>query len=72
VRYLAIPLVVRLSSSNDITTPPGPQSGSETNVEGGGSSWAVTHLNSEIGLAGFRTRDLSRIMRVLYRRTGGK
>jgi hypothetical protein len=50
----------------------GPQPGSETNMEGGGSFWVVTRLNVKIGLAGFRTRDLSRIKRALYRRTGNE
>jgi hypothetical protein len=34
------------------------------------SSWAVTRLNTKIGLTGFRTRDLLRIRRALYRSTG--
>jgi hypothetical protein len=43
--------------------------GSETNVEGGGSSRAVTRLHTMIGLTGYRTRDLLRIRRALYRLT---
>jgi hypothetical protein len=39
-------------------------------VAGGSSSWAVTRLNTKIGLIGFRTRDLARTRRTLYRRTG--
>jgi hypothetical protein len=62
-----------LSSKHDITTAspqtlPGPQLGSETDVEGGGSSWAFLH--TKIGLIGFRIRDLPRTRRALYRRTG--
>jgi hypothetical protein len=38
-------------------------------VEGGGSSRAVTRLHTIIGLTGYRTRDLMRIRRALYRRT---
>jgi hypothetical protein len=63
-----------LSFNHDITTPPsrtlpGPQPGSEANVEGGSSSWAVTRPTTKIGLTGFRTCDLSRDMRALYRHT---
>jgi hypothetical protein len=36
-------------------TLPGPQPGSETNVEGGGSTRAVTRLHIMIGLTGYRT-----------------
>jgi hypothetical protein len=50
-------------------TLPGPQPGSETNVEGGGSSRAVTRLHTMIGLTGYRIRDLLCIRRALYRRT---
>jgi hypothetical protein len=39
------------------------------NVEGGGSSRTVTRLHTMIGLTGYRTRDLLRIRRVLYRLT---
>jgi hypothetical protein len=46
--------------------------GSETNEKGGGSSRAVTRLDTIIGLTGYRTRDLLRIRRVLYRRTRNK
>jgi hypothetical protein len=38
-------------------------------VEGGGSSWAVTRLHTMIDLTGYRTRDLPRIRRGLYRVT---
>jgi hypothetical protein len=38
-------------------------------VKGGGSSRAVTGLHAMIGLTGYRTRDLLRIRRVLYRLT---
>jgi hypothetical protein len=38
-------------------------------VEGGGSSRAVTRLHTMIGLTGYRTRDIQRIRRALYRRT---
>jgi hypothetical protein len=41
-------------------TLPGPEPGSETNVEGGGLSRAVTRLHTMIGLTGYRTRDLLR------------
>jgi hypothetical protein len=51
-------------------TLPGPQPGSESNVEGGGSSRAATRLHAMIGLTGYRTRDLLRIRRALYRLTG--
>jgi hypothetical protein len=37
-------------------------------VEGGGSSRAVTRLHTVIGLTGYRTRDLLRIRRALYRK----
>jgi hypothetical protein len=50
-------------------TLPGPQPGSETNVEGGGSSRTVKRLHAMIGLPGYRTRDLLRIRRALYRLT---
>jgi hypothetical protein len=36
-------------------------------VEGGGSSRAVTRLHTMIGFTGYRTRDLLRIRRALYR-----
>jgi hypothetical protein len=38
-------------------------------VEVGGSSRAVTRLHIMIGLTGYRTRDLLRIRRALYRLT---
>jgi hypothetical protein len=38
-------------------------------VEGGGSSWAVTRLHTMIDLTGYRTHDLPRIRRALYRLT---
>jgi hypothetical protein len=38
-------------------------------VEGGSSSRAVTRIHTMIGLTGYRTRDLLRIRRALYRRT---
>jgi hypothetical protein len=38
-------------------------------VEGGGSSRTVTRLHTMIGLTGYRTRDLIRIRRALYRLT---
>jgi hypothetical protein len=38
-------------------------------VEGGGSSWTVTRLHTVIDLTGYRTRDLLRIRRALYRLT---
>jgi hypothetical protein len=50
-------------------TLPGPQPGSETNAESGGSSRTVTRLHTMIGLTGYRARDLLRIRRALYRRT---
>jgi hypothetical protein len=50
-------------------TLPGPQPGSETNVEGGGSSRTVTRLHTMIGLTGYRTHDLQRIRHALYRLT---
>jgi hypothetical protein len=40
-----------------------------TNVEGGGSSRDMTRLHTMIGLNGYRTRDLLRIRRALYRLT---
>jgi hypothetical protein len=39
-------------------------------VEVGGSSRAVTRRHTKIGLTGYRTRDLLRTRRALYRRTG--
>jgi hypothetical protein len=39
------------------------------NVEGGGSSRALTRLHTMIGLTGYRTRDILRIRRALYRLT---
>jgi predicted DNA-binding helix-hairpin-helix protein len=62
-----------LNSNHDITTTPPPDSprtASRLRIEGEGSSWAVIRQNTKIGLAGFRTRDLLRIRRALYRRTG--
>jgi hypothetical protein len=38
-------------------------------VEGEGSSRAVTRLHTMIGLTGYRSRDLLRIRRALYRLT---
>jgi hypothetical protein len=38
-------------------------------VEGEGSSRTVTRLHTMIGLTGYRTRDLLRIRRALYRLT---
>jgi hypothetical protein len=39
------------------------------NVEDGGSYRTVTRLQTMIGRTGYRTRDLLRIRRALYRRT---
>jgi hypothetical protein len=49
-----------------MSVPPRPL-GSGNVVEGGGSSWAFTRLNSKTG---FRARELSRTRRALHRRTG--
>jgi hypothetical protein len=64
------------SPSNHDTAPPVTKvrtpntrkvAGSETNVEGGGLSRAVTRLHTMIGLTGYRTRDLLRIRGALNR-----
>jgi hypothetical protein len=51
-------------------TLPGPQPGSETNVEGGGSSRAVTRLHTVIGLTGYRTHEATTFYVLGVRFTG--